>query len=243
MKTVSEIALTSCLIVGCGESPSSESAKASGTAAKPAIGGVKQAKVPPIVSGMAKAELSFKGIPLGKPRQMDAVIELCKTHYDKVAYKQLERAFKNIQKFRPCEWESFASRPNALFPNLMKLTSLPFGSVKKSELVFVWADSDGAINDISLDGTSDELIDTIPALTEKYGAPLVEKGEVQNGLGGRFEKITAIWNDANGSRLEVVTRGGGDSINVGTVNFSSARGLEKLAKDRGRAVEEIGKKL
>lgn len=98
--------------------------------------------------------------------------------------------------------------------------------------------SDGALVNVEIDGSKQEMLALAEALTDKYGKPVRRNEQVENGLGTKFDKDIFVWVDNQGSRITVESIH--SKIDEGRVIIESAASVaaqaaaEKLLKEAAK---------
>lgn len=163
------------------------------------------------------ATFDFKGVPLGLsyddfrrlPHPDGAASQVVCTGeqltYLGVAVTPLEvTVYSSVQRtlgVRRCVWISTDSYAIARSAPL-RLAGSGYATIEYS-FSFVPDPRDGVLQLYQFEGLTNRRAEDaiIEALAAKFGTPEVTTGVVQNGIGNRFDQITAIWSDATGSLL------------------------------------------
>ena len=148
-----------------------------------------QAQQPPLTN----KTISLKGIPLGKPGVTDALKKMCV-----------------VKKFNTMNDRcSFMDRKSMVLVDYETLANA---------FALITLSGDGALVNVSIDGSTQEMLTLAKALEKKYGKPLkkntVIKKEIGTQLdtgnfvvkeseGNKLDKATFIWIDGQGTRITV----------------------------------------
>ena len=161
--------------------------------------------------------LSFRGIPIGVPKQRAALESLC-----------LETAKRKEY----C---------HDIVPDQDKhLVDVEFGNIHVP-LLDTRVGANGAVNFIKGYGRNDELIQLASLLAEKFGEPKKELSTVQTRIGASYERLTFSWIDERGNVLVVETRS--VSVDSGHFMFASATEMGKKTGEAAAAREALKGKL
>lgn len=161
--------------------------------------------------------LSFRGIPIGIPKQRAALESLC-----------LETAKRKEY----C---------HDITPDQDKhLVEIQFGNIHVP-LLDTRVGADGALNFVKGYGRNDELIQLASLLAEKFGEPKKELSTVHTRIGASYEKLTFSWIDERGNVLIVETRS--VSVDSGHFMFASAAEMGKKTGEAAAVREALKGKL
>lgn len=137
--------------------------------------------------------ISFKGIPLGKPGEKDALQKICKG-----------KKFNTIQ-------------DRCSFTDASSMILLDYETLVDA-IALVTLSSDKALVKVVIDGSTQEMLALAKALEKKYGKPLKKNTIVKKEIGtqtdkgtfalkevegAQLDKETFIWVDDQGSRITV----------------------------------------
>lgn len=164
------LGLAVLVLGGCGDSASPPS--------KASSPNITAAPTPP--PGVAREELMFKGVPIGKPAQVEAVLALWTK--------------KN---------NTYGSRPKRLDKDNSLSFSVAYGHFEATP-TFTFG-KDGTLDQVYFGMERDTLARLIGTLSETYGPPELEKSGVSNAMGAKFNRMDATWTDARGNQLNVRT--------------------------------------
>lgn len=168
-------------------------------------------------ASMTSIPLSFRGIPIGVPKQRVAFENLCRETAKRKEY---------------C---------SDITPDQDKhLVDLQFGNLHVP-LLDARVGADGAVNFIKGYGRNDELIQLASLLAEKFGEPKKELSTVHTRIGASYEKLTFSWIDELGNVLVVETRS--VSVDSGHFMFASAAEMGKKTGEAAAVREALKGKL
>lgn len=138
-----------------------------------------------------KELITFKGIPLGQPGAKDALMKMC--------YEVEE----NKHRFRP-SWDTHLSEDVCLFEEFpTQFIVKNYGNMVNKKANFS-VSSNGTLLEIEFIKTYKESVLALAELLEsKYGVPTRIRSTVENGMGTKFENITFVWEDDQGSRITI----------------------------------------
>ena len=190
-------------------------------------------KPPPApVEGRAIEEIKFKDLAFGTHGEAEKLISICpKPRYDWHVCPTKESLAGNCPKEKDyLRASQCRSVDGTIFASMRDVA---YGNTEVSPDFEVT--SDGTVNKVSFSGEASQMQAIILLLTTKYGPPKIEKGEIQNGFGNKFDTLAATWIDARGTMIDV--RAGGQNGKVSGGRFSilsAAKALseaQKTAKD------------
>ena len=180
---------------------------------------VSEASPPP--TGFTEEVLFFKGIPLGKPGTLPAVVEMCE--------QETAKKGEALREF--CKVSTDGREPYIGFPVSYGPTNMffdPFASF------YFAADDSGTVEKIQLLGAPNYMEELAVALTSKYGPSLAESALLQNGFGAVKVSDIRAWQDPEGNQLALVTMDPNISDprrEWGRTIFTSAARLARDAQD------------
>lgn len=161
--------------------------------------------------------LSFRGIPIGVPKQRAALESLCR---------------ETVKRKEYC---------SEITPDQDKhLVDIQFGNLHVP-LLDARIGADGAVNFIKGYGRNDELIQLASLLAEKFGEPKKDLSTVHTRIGASYEKLTFSWIDERGNVLVVETRS--VSVDSGHFMFASAAEMGKKTGEAAAVREALKGKL
>jgi hypothetical protein len=166
---------------------------------------------------MTSLPLSFRGIPIGVPKQRAALESLCRETAKRKEY---------------C---------SEITPDQDKhLVDLQFGNLHVP-LLDTRIGADGAVNFVKGYGRNEELIQLASLLTEKFGEPKKDMSTAHTRIGASYEKLTFSWIDERGNVLVVETRS--VSVDSGHFMFASAAEMGKKTGEAAAVREALKGKL
>lgn len=151
-------------------------------------------------TAIAMPPLELKGVQVGKPVDCAVIAEnhkqTAKPGFEESAYaSMLERcnqATKDVRSDTP-----FVNHNNAMS--------------------YITLDSNRNVNSVRISHPELSFSEMVSGLTSKYGKPKTDTTTLMNGLGAKFEKITAKWIDKAGNTLLVSNRGTGGNYPSATL--------------------------
>jgi hypothetical protein len=170
--------------------------------------------------GIAKEEITFKGIPFDQPNQADKLIALCVETKD-----NLERISYGTKHDNKCKLRSDKSL----------WFQVSYGSMDEASLSFQLNDA-GALVNVNTLLSSHKVLPLVIVLTAKYGDPQIKNDEIANGLGNKFDRQIFSWIDQKGNRITIHSRY--EKVNQGYFEIESASESEKIFE---KTIENISK--
>lgn len=169
-------------------------------------------------AGIAKEEITFKGIPFDQPNQTEKLMALCAETKD-----NLEHTSSGIKEDNKCK---ISSSGRVWF-------RVRYGSMDEAYMSFQLSDV-GALVSVSDTLDRNEVMALVTVLTEKYGAPKIEEDEIQNGFGNKFDRQIYSWVDQRGSRITIHSRY--KKVDEGRLEIESA---SEVLKRVNKTIETI----
>jgi hypothetical protein len=186
---------------------------------------------PPPPPGKAREEITFKTIPFDQPGQVERLIGICPKDF--LGEKYECPTVKDIDK----------SVNNYTDKLLHAYFYVPYGPIYPPHSFFNFTFShDGSLQTVSsVPVSTDDMINLIDNLSEKYGPPSIETREIQNGFGAKFENKIATWTDVRGTQIVIESQVG--KIGEGKFSIQSGSVVAKNAEERKLNNERIKSSL
>jgi len=168
--------------------------------------------------GIAKEEITFKGIPLDQPNQLESLMALCAATKDNLEQTRFGFKLNNRCKRDPDGNSSF---------------QVDYGSMNRVNMLFN-TDGAGSLTKAFKTLERGEAFPLVAALTKKYGPPKIEEDELQNGFGNKFDRQIFSWFDMKGNSITIHSRYG--KVDEGRFEIQSA---SEILKDAKKTIETI----
>lgn len=162
--------------------------------------------------GIAKEEITFKGIPLDQPNQLESLMALCAATKDNLEHTSFGVRFDDQCKLSSNGSSSFR---------------VAYGSMNKAYMFFNINDA-GSLAKVSTTLERGEALPLVAVLTQKYGPPKIEEDEIQNGFGNKFDRQIFNWSDQKGNNITIHSRY--KKIDEGRFEIQSTSEILKGAK-------------
>lgn len=178
-------------------------------------------KPPPTPSvGVAKEEITFKGIPFNQPGQLDRVLQLCdkkENSYDGDKCKKLQPESGRFSFF------------------------LQYGTLYMFNLMGFQMDSDGRLQAVDGSPSSGQVPNLVNSLSMKYGPPLIEESIFQTVGGAKYPNKTSSWIDAKGTQILITEHK--TKLGDGSIEISSKSNQDAIALRRAQSLSSASKNL
>jgi len=140
--------------------------------------------------GATKEEITFKGISLDQPNQVERLMAMCVENKDNLEHISGGWKFENKCKISPNGRTWFLT---------------DYGLLVNTPMYF-WLDDVGALSKVWKTLGVHDVSKLVIVLTEKYGDPSIQEDEIRNGLGSVFDRQIFSWFDNKGNRIVIHTR-------------------------------------
>ncbi len=198
-------------------------------------------KRPPVpLEGRTTEEIKFKDLAIGRPGEAEKLISMCpKPRYDWDVCPTKESLAGNCPKEKDyLRAAQCGSRDGAIHASMH---NMDYGNFLVSPR-FIMA-ADGTVHEVSFSGDAGQMQAIIVLLTTKYGPPKLEKSEVQNGFGNKFDTLAATWADTSGTTIEIRAGGENGKVSGGSFSIRSASRVLSEAEKAARRLDAARAKL
>jgi hypothetical protein len=198
-------------------------------------------KRPPVpLDGQATEEIKFKNLAIGRPGEAEKLISMCpKPRYDWDVCPTKESLAGNCPKEKDyLRAAQCSSRDGIIYASMH---NIDFGNFPVSPSFNMTAD--GTVHKVSFSGEASQMQAIILLLTTKYGPPKLEKSEVQNGFGNKFDTLAATWADTSGTTIEIRAGGENGKVSGGSFSIRSAARVRSEAENATKRLDAARAKL
>jgi len=198
----------------------------------------KRPSVP--LEGQATEEIKFKDLAIGRPSEAEKLISMCqKPRYDWHVCPTKESLAGNCPKEKDyLRAAQCGSRDGKIYASMH---NIDYGNFPVSPGFSMTAD--GTVHKVSFSGEAGQMEAIILLLTTKYGQPKLEKSEVQNGFGNKFDTLAATWMDTRGTIIEIRAGGENGKVSGGSFSIRSAASVSSEAESAAKTLDAARAKL
>jgi len=172
--------------------------------------------------GETKEEITFKGIPLGQPGQVEQLIGLCSEH-----------------KYNHADAKNSSNKCKPFVKGVYSFV-IEYGSMTDAIMQF-FIDENGALQKIESKIFARLVPNLVTVISEKYGSPFVEESEAQNGYGNKFPIKIYRWKDIKGNRITIHSLY--NEIDMGHISIESGSKVIKDAEKEQRLIKDSKERL
>ena len=192
------------------------------------------------LEGQATEEIKFKDLAIGRPGEAEKLIGMCpKPRYEWDVCPTKASLAGNC----PNEKEYLRAAQCSSRDGIINATmhNIDYGNFPVSPSFNMTAD--GSVHKVSFSGEASQMQAIILLLTTKYGPPKLEKSEVQNGIGNKFDTLAATWVDTRGTMIKVRAGGENGKVSGGSYSMLSAARVSSEAENATKRLDAARAKL